>query len=926
MNREKVLLLVVLGLLGGVYGMGGKYDPVPVPSPSSPSELPPLVEVAVPGFRAPGPPPVRSLLDEFSELAAPELTTLPDFPAIPIPVASPPVRPGPALWAAPGLRCDLVEAAEAEVEVTPDEAAAAAAATAAGAAPPPEEKPKEAPPLDMAKFDWIATPGALGHKVYGHIEIDPRDAEKGPQAKFLLLIDPSMEFRFRAIDEKTGRDAMVWPQARARTDKLGFADLIENAFWTEAFLKGIADARGLLPTAAEPTLRALADWIAEKSEGPKYDRLLGLEHAGLAYRGALRQKPDPGTVRLLGRIYRRSYRLDEELALYGWHLERQTIARDPEFLFLRGEVQEELGLADAARREYEESLLARPDPAVRLRLGQLLLRSDRAEDLEDAAKAFEAAASQATSPQQRVEATLGLAQALLAVGEGAKADLALDRVSPADRGAEWLLTRGAVLYGQPRSRGPDLAGARGHFEGALSKSPGEPRARTALAVVMARIAAAASDAKERADGLRKAAETADLALGDDALNYYWPLVAKAWALRAAGERSRAVENLQEAVAALPGEAYGRYLLGVLLLRDGLAAEARTQFLEAARIAPGFPDALAGVGLAGGGPPGEAAEYLRRAAQLEPGYPLWPFLAARVALADEGVPLPQRLEEARRDLAAILERPEGRTFAPAYALLSEVLYYQGQAGLSLDRMNDAGKLLTPVTPANKPLADWIAQARDKVDRWLGTRIWRDDFKRRASNTVGRGWKEDEKAGAQVTLVEEGEGAVLISGRHKVGEAPRVWRSWGLEKVLSCELAVTVAPNELCDVYLSLIAAPQGAGNKENASLHLWKGTGGVKFGSRKQQNEPEITWEDIPGFKWPENGGPVAFGFVRRDSKEDKGEITVTLNGAVLKTFDEFLGFAKTRRGDFRVEMRCDASSGSKIEARLEWVETWLDIR
>ena len=42
MTKEKILLLIMVAVVGGVVAMDGKYEPVSVPSTSAPEDIPPL--------------------------------------------------------------------------------------------------------------------------------------------------------------------------------------------------------------------------------------------------------------------------------------------------------------------------------------------------------------------------------------------------------------------------------------------------------------------------------------------------------------------------------------------------------------------------------------------------------------------------------------------------------------------------------------------------------------------------------------------------------------------------------------------------------------------------------------------------------------------------------------------------------------------
>lgn len=917
-SKEKVLLVAVIGVVAAVAAMDSSYVPVRVPATTAPTDVPPLPGAPAAYARSPRPQ-GRSMFDIFSDLKAPPLLDLPEVPVLEVPIAAPPVRPYPHLDAARGLRHLFFDP-----PVTPPETASAPPPEDAEASiptlPPPrgDEGP---PPVDLAAWDWVKLVDGLGQTLYGKIDLLPADRE-ARRTKFQLLVDRSLDFTFHQINPRDGRFIAPPIRFRERTGELGFSDTIENNYASRRIRMEAGSGRSDLDL---PQLRELAAWTLEEAGKPRYDRRKAWALAAETYYEVLRRNPDDkDTLKDLGRVLRLLQDLEAEVALYDWWLARQKLSKDPEVLALSGEALEFLGLRDRARGQYEEALRTLPDPRVRVRLGEILLSTGSLEDARAAVEVFRRAAQEG----ERAAGVTGEGKALLATGDIAGAKAALGRITAdAEKDAAWYNAMGAVHYTQA-----GLAEAQAHFQAALDKSPApsESRAvaRTNLAVVKARQAALLAEGETaRKAGLEDALRTAEEALKDDPFNYYWPLVARAYAFRALAEPDRAVEAAQEAVAAWPGEAYGRYLLGEFLLRDGRHDEARTHLREAARLAPGFPDALGGVGRAGGGEAGETRDFLRRAMELEPRSTLWPLLASRAVLADEGLPLKQRLEEARRDLVHLLEKVD-RNSAVAQCLLGWVRYYQGDANEALDRWNTALRLLGSSSRGTvregayqDSLQAWIKASIQKVSKWQSTRIWRDEFDRPDGQTLGNGWSEDDR-GVRVSL--QGGAAHIGPGKLGGGEKPSFHREWDASRVLKLVVEAEVAPEEP-EQFDILLWMPQG---KVAATL---LGLRKTESGKAQLLVKPDHRTKDadiprdVPGLEWPADGR-VSFGFVKMD--ESRGTVALVVNDRVVPGYEalEIQNLMKTRGGRLRVEIVCQGSQGTEVRAKVEAVEAWLDIQ
>ncbi len=931
MNKEQILFVVVIVLTGGMYLLDGKYQPVTIREPSPPQDVPALPALGDRGSAAP-PAVKRSMFTVKPEYEDPPLVPLAEPPVPEVPVAIPPVRPFPHADAAGGFRMRLLD-------VAPEDTPTTAEPPADGESEVVDQGPLALPdeldakkPLDMADYDWVQVKGGFGRS-YGAIELLPADAEKG-RRKWDLLGDNSLDFTWTQIDSKTGKKVSTVARFRDRVEALGFSDTLENLHEAR-----IVQERGGRPAPDADGWKRIAEWIATEALKPRYDALEGLDYAAADMEKALRARADGETVKALGAIYRRSYRLDDELRLYDWWFTQQ-VGKDPEFLALRGQVYEEMGLDSAALADYEASVTTRADPATRIRAARILLRTRSVED----ARRAEALFRRAEEEGERVESVVGLAEALLAQGRVADAESTLERVPQPDRGSRWFAARGAVGY--LREKYQD---ALDYFDAAVLRSSGATwftaLGRTGKAMVNARMAVVARDARERNDAAAKAEALAAEALRDDPHNYYWPLVARAVALRARGDQAGSLDALQDAVAAAPQEPYGRYLLGEFYLRDGRPEAARTEFLEASRLAPAFPDAAAGVGRSAGGPPGEARDYLRRAVELDPRNPLWYLLAARVGLLAPSVagaaeiPEAQRLEEARRDLAELIDRVDNK-YAMGQAYYGYVLYRRGDAEGAIDAWNRAISLITPVRPGSpeEVLDRWLKDAREAVNGWLGTKIWRDEFLRPDGSQVGNGWKEEEGSGVKATL-EKG-AAQFGPGRNVRDQDPSIWKEWDLNaRVLRGYVTVDLAANAQCDGLIDFFIPQSKTSHAAVLGLRR-KETGDVFLRLKSELRDKQVT--EVPvSFKWPENGR-VTFGFQKEG---DEGNMRVFLVEGDIRDFaaSEALpdprvqggdasqvisapAFAKSRGGKFRVQVGTEASAGAEVLMRVEAVAVWVDVR
>ncbi|MHC4923988.1 MAG: tetratricopeptide repeat protein [Planctomycetota bacterium] len=917
MNKEQILVAVVAAAVGGVWFLDDKYEPVRIPDTQAPSDM--INAPAAPADRTSGPLSAdgRSMFDEYTELEMVEPFEIPDPPLADVPLAIVPVRPFMHMDAAGGrrhrypmamARPESIGDEMEEDDFLEDEFDDGTTALA-------DDEP-EAKEIDLSSFDWVIHRDSAGAgKAYGHIELMPGAKDGDPTlTKYRLLVDDKMEFVFKQVSLKSGTVISQVPNYRFRVEDLGFSDSIVNNYWSKH--ARAATGRSL----SDPQWRELASWAAEEALRPKYNRLQGLDLSAQAYREALKLNPEIATVKELGRVYLMAQDVEKAVMLYDWWLTKQEIDKDPEVLALRAEAFEELGLNDRARADYETSLVTRPDPATRLRLAEILLSTG---SIEDARKA-EAEFRRAAQDGEPVRGLVGEARALLARGAAEKSEQALNRVASPDRDAWWYLSMGAVHY----CKG-SLADARDHFSAAQERAVDSWEvavARTNIAIVQAREAAAMSSSGEGAEDERRAAleaaiSTADEALAADPFNYYWPLVAKAYALVALGETDRAIEAMLDATAASPREPWGRYFYGEILMREGLRDEARTQFLLAARFAPGFPDGLAGVGRAGGGESGEGAKYLKRAIELEPNYPLWYVLGASSYLRDESVTTNRRQDAARKILQKLLGEVD-RNAPLGVSYLGWTRYQQGDAEEALNLLNNARRLIAPVKP-NTPeaeLDEWLKQAIKTVDDWMNTRRWVERFDRPDGTKVGNAWNEEERTGVKVAIKD---GAAQFGrSRHKAGERPGLWREFEVKQVLKALTSVDVGANEPFDLYIGFKLQ---SGKRVNAEIGLVKRQDGkvalrIKEDARTKEKD---VLRPLDGVKWPDDG-KLTFGFQKIDA--EKGIMDILINGEVIIEGAEFQGFAKTRGGKLRVEVACEAAGGSEVFARVEEVEVWLDVR
>jgi tetratricopeptide (TPR) repeat protein len=926
LSKEKTLLVVVVAAVAGLAAMDKRYQVVNPPATKAPNDIPPA-PVAPAEFARFAAAAGRSLFDPFSDLLPAPLTELAPLPRPPVPFPVPPVRPWPIPDSGGTFRHFFFEPAEPagkekETDTGRDDEKKDEKKEESVVGGVEVVKPK---PVDLSTFDWTTEEKGLGQKFYGVIELLPADKAAG-KSKYLLLVDPEMEFTFRQVTPTDGKfmgGPVPWRARIGTGGQVGFADNFVNNYGTKRALAEHASGQAL----QGPQVHELVNFSMEEARKPKYTRRECWTQAAKDLHAILRASPnDKDTMKELGRVLRLLQDLNGEKLLYDSWMSSQTIAADAEVLALAGEVLELLGLPDQARENFEKSLVTRPDGTVRLHLGEILLSSGTFEDARKAAEVFR----RAVGDGERVAGTVGEAGAVIATA-GSPADFAaaaaiLDRISsPGERDCGWYDAAGAVAYA-----GGSLEEARGDFQAAVEKAKtGEEHgiARTNLAIVKGRLGALLPESDPaRRTMLEDAVKTADEALKDDPDNYYWPLVAKGYALRALGEKDRAVEALQDAVSAWPQGAYGHCLLGELLLRDGRMAEARTQFLECSRLAPRFPDGLGGVGRSGGGAPGEAREYLRRAIALEPRTALWPLLAARMALLDEGIPEKQRLEDARRDLTNLLDRVD-RSDVLGLVALGWVLYYQGFAKDALERWSQAQKLLIG-RPSSSPweqklvedLLAWVKVSRDRVYRWSMTSIWVDEFKRPDSPSVGNGWSEEERTVHVITK----DGAVQFGpGPATAGVDAVLWRVFEASKVLKASFSIQVAPTEPCTVEINF-RLPQGKSKDSSILGLIKKEDGSVSLHVQKDQRTlPADEFQPLPGYKWPANG-QVRFGFVKMN--EEKGLITLLLDGKAIAGWEnvEMQNFAKNRSVQLRMEVRCSAPGGTDVNCRVEAAEVWLN--
>jgi len=953
MNREKILFVVVLGilLLWGGLALMNPYVPARTPGATRTDKEVPELEAftslsenerlltviagvgALPQIIDRRSMRARNALVPHSDLLSVAAAVLPQPPARPTPWIGLPVDPFPPVGYYARLREDAIlpiASGPSEVEEEDDE-------TAMGGAideePPADDLPTMTDLLGGGKVwefkaeEWDELVMGPGVKRYGILSMTDASKKAGHTKYSLLLPENSeLEFAFEQLNIDSGKMQVSFRKitlASSGVKQIKFADTVENRYWTRRTIDRVR-------VKDEISLCDLGDWVLELAEEEKYVRAKGLSLAEATYAEALKVK-DKYLRAALGRgeALHRQFRFDEELGLYEKTQGGRQIA---ELLIREARIQTKLGLDELAVKALAKAIFELPgDFNVRMLRGEAWLRLG---DCEKALADF-VEAGKIAGVEEKAVANEARGRALIRIGRPGEAEALLATATD----AAGLLTLGAARYALMK-----WTEALDAFQQAADLDPENTRAMTNLGLARARTAT-------DWEGIELALEILGRSREMSPLNYFLPPLGKGFAeqrrVRPEDEGSQAhltqsVEHYKTAVEALPGNPYAHYILGRSYLRDGLYDAARKEFRTALFLDYHFSDALLGAGTANLdlGEWANARALLERFVTVElrnrdgttdaqmkeiskRGAMLGRYRLGRAWIQSEDVADEVSLGKAKLQFEEIIKLDS--TFVPAVNGLAYVNYLLDDLDGAIDRFNEALTL----APAESEEARYARTCLDLITEQAGRRRWVETFDRPNSSNVGNQWRTQPVGQSISPRIVDGK--VQIAGRWDRAVSS-IWLVHGdpksrggkhdrlNDKFIRGRAVLSVQEGDrVATQFLVYVQPPRrgdivvGLGFERNARGHLVvvkKKTGEKKFA------EIPIKDEDGNPMLWPD--GEVTLEIERTDPK--KGVFAMLVNGVQVASVN--LGLKKGQ-GSLTVGFRLTGAAGSNFKTLIDEVEIEL---
>ncbi len=754
----------------------------------------------------------------------------------------------------------------------------------------------------FAEREWDYILLNSGQKWYGTISLRQAERDRGLTKYALLLPEgATVSFDFAQIDTASGRVLTTGLMSREKSGirEVGFADTIENRYWARRTLERVAADN-------VEALLALGRWVMDLADQAAYDRAAGLRLAADTFAEArAAAKTSVDAVLALGEALHRSFRFDEEFALY-----EGVLAEKPSALLesRKARLMRTLGLRAEELAALDRALtLAPADAQARLRRGEARI----AAGLLDEALADFQEAERTGSPEEQVSGREGRARALLVMGRVAEAADALADASDAAS----LVTRGAALYAQMK-----FAEAKDCFARAFSADGSSYAAVNGMGL-------AGTFAASDAAGIEEAVQTLDRARGMNPLNYYLPPLGQAFAEFRRGRYVESIDRLLAAERAEPRDPYVHYALGALYMNSGRPAEARDQCLEAVRLDYRFGDALVGAGTAcielrdwAG-----ARKYLERALTLEERalagaagdavrqgkardmVILLNYRIGRVCMVSEDLPEKTRFEKAKERFKAVLALDPRHVLSTV--ALGVIQYREGDVNAALTSLDRARDLTAP-----GDLRVRIEGAKARIVDAENRRVWRDRFDRPSSKNVGNGWAQAGAGNVQPQIRDQ---KVQIAGR--MNQAGEIWLTRGdkalNEKFLSAQATMSARKSDQIE-YRFIIFQRRGAkvGNAAGVARTA-RGTVAIvelKPAARDYQLT-DVKGADGQDLPWPD--GDVVVRLDRSDPEQ--GVFDIYLNGEKVGSVEAGI---RRRAGELEFGFNVIANAGEDFEALVDELE------
>jgi tetratricopeptide (TPR) repeat protein len=880
LSREQILFLVVLVIAGlwAWLSVTGGPDAKSLRLPQENPDLYKVPDVAlVPLTEGIGAMPTASkgalrtgIFEEPVDVERPPPLDLETPPLLDLAIVMPPPSPRPGWSHLASLRRILTDveagavAGEGEIPGADEEVGEV------------EEEAEEDLPVaagferrEIPEEDWPYVYDRLtytsGAKAYGRLNVPVSPAR--PHGKFSALVD-DQPFMFTIVDPKRDRVIGSGEQNRDAVANIELAKTVENFHGIR-----IRDVPEQEPGRYDALMK-LGGELVEKEWRDEDETQEALGKAAETYRLALETLPDDvPAILALSDCLRRRGEWDENLALL-----EDAVAKveEPQVRVVLGETYVTLDLPVMAEDVYREASAANVGHSgLKRRLADLLFERG---DLDGAGELYGSMIRFDAGTEDRVAAYLGAGA--IALRRGRWED-ALQAVSDAERIAEGATARSKTLEAAILIMKNDWEGAATAAAAALEMEPLSVDATRNHGLALA-LGGKLAEAKEV---FRKARDADPFLFGTSNLGL--GLVA-----HLEGRYGESVERYEQASAAMPGDPWLHYILGVSYRRDvreGHLDQARDRLLKALRIAPQFDDVLRQLGLVHQSREewGPSASYLRRAVEIAPRDPQEPraiedlvkllYVRAGSIIRDESRPKRERLLEAKALYERILEiRPDdlrghnGRGYV-LYMLDPE---QTEDARGELDRVVN----LTQGDSENEQ-GKYAEQRLEEIVDHDSKVIWRDRF---LSSEVGPRWVTHPE-GWVLSRTENGRLHLEVK---KQGGEQAMFFQWlrqsqfGKLEELTFSLRIDAREDVTAGVFISKRrkGRPQPVG--EIAVGRSFKGELAMRIIKPKMPEDP--TWKPIEGQVWPADQ-PVRITIRRATKDVRKGLFDVLVNDVPVAT-------------------------------------------
>jgi Tfp pilus assembly protein PilF len=562
-------------------------------------------------------------------------------------------------------------------------------------------------------------------------------------------------------------------------------------------------------------------------------------------------------------------------------------------------------------------------------LGRLLFRQGR---FGEARESFRLALANAPAAMEaraeRLDARLWLARAELADGDPAAAqeNFAGALQTAPDSALAWagLLECARLASGQPGGGAGAEPEAAGAPLGLASAAPGnEGGAELALArglwLLDQRALPAASDPAALSGAALLGAAKAELesALRADPLATARPLAALSFLAERCGQDGPALDYATRALQADPGDPWVLYQRGRLLrLREDFSG-ARAHLEAALARESDFEDALAELGeLSLASEDFASAErYFERALELaEQRGAARPDLLARRAFA-------RLYEQAYRDARSLFEAAlalDGQR-DEARAGLAWCEYRLGavEEGLiQLRALDDSRRALGE----EDPLRRWALGQIGRIEEHRSKDVWSDRFE---YTRIGNGWQVDEAAGPTAKLVQ---GQLVLSGNFQKSGEVRFWREYAASEFVALDADISIAANSTVRAGLFVareVSRPSGV--QVQAKAALARARDGTIQVLGQDATRGESSWQDLSRVDFPFPGGRPVHVRIERISSGREETVSILLDGVPVLS-GRALSSLGRGNAPLKVGVFAEGDSGRQVELTLDDVEITRRIR